>query len=59
MNSNYILDDLTLAEAINLRYEIDREIWRRWKAGKKRDELIDRYDELSMVIYNLEQEEEQ
>lgn len=54
-NLDYILDDLQLWEAQDLRYKISREIWRRWKAGEKRDHLIDRHDELETLIYNLKQ----
>lgn len=54
----YILDDLTLAEAYELKYKLDREIRRLYKAGKRHDRerhiLIDRYDEIEIRISYLE-----
>lgn len=58
INQDYILDDLTLWEARDLAYQLQKEIWRKWKAGERRDHLIDRYDELQTVIWLLEQQED-
>lgn len=47
----YILDDLTLAQAVSLRDSIYEEIWRRYEAGVSRGNLLDRYNELETLIF--------